>query len=76
MIADIGDSLSSWVRKVVGANGRVQTTLFLLIVSPVVLIAALGFIGTYKDLTDSTLSRREAIERALPLSPWRKGSVV
>jgi len=43
MFESIAGSLGSWLRKAVKANKRVQTTLFLLIVSPVLLIAAVGF---------------------------------
>jgi signal transduction histidine kinase len=63
MFESIAGSLGSWLRKAAKANKRVQTALFLLIVSPVVLFATVGFIGTYRDLTDFTLSRREAIAR-------------
>jgi signal transduction histidine kinase len=56
-----GDWLNGLVSRY-GAQSRfIPSAIFLIIVSPVILVAAFSYVQTYWDLTGFTLSRRQAI---------------
>jgi signal transduction histidine kinase len=57
------DSFSSLLRKAATKDKRIQVAVFLSIVLPVILIAIFAYIGTYQDLTEAALSRRQSIAR-------------
>jgi len=61
MFNKFAESLTTLLLKAAKKNKRIQVAIFLGIVSPVVLIAAFAYNGTYQDLTESALSRRKSI---------------
>src|SRR5688572_30407483 len=54
-------ALSSVLVKAGKEDKRIQIVIFLAIVFPVIVIGAFAYFGTYQDLTDFTLSRRQSI---------------
>ena len=61
MFNKLTESLNTRLLKAAKKNKPIQVGIFLGIVSPVVLIALFAYNGTYQDLTESALSRRESI---------------
>ena len=61
MFNRIAEPLTTLLLKAAKNDKRIQVAIFLAIVFPVILIAAFAYIGTYRDLTEITLSRRQSI---------------
>ena len=61
MFNRLAEPLMALLLKAAKRSRWIQVAIFLALVSPVVLIAALAYNRTYQDLTESTLSRRQSI---------------
>jgi hypothetical protein len=61
MLNRFAASLGNLLLKAAKNNKRIQVAIFLAIVVPVILIASLAYLGTYRDLTEFTFSRRQSI---------------
>jgi signal transduction histidine kinase len=57
----VAGRLSNLLGKAANDNKLLQVTLLLIIVSPVLLIAVFAYMGAHRDLTQSTLARRQSI---------------
>jgi hypothetical protein len=58
-------TFSDWLGNLLFKDGKrnwlIILAIFLVIIFPLILIAALSYVRTYRDLTDFALSRRQAI---------------
>ena len=57
----LSDSMGALLLKAEGQSRAFQTGIFLVILSPVVLLAVFGCLATFRDLTESTFSKRQAV---------------
>ncbi len=61
MLRDLTNRLCNSLIRADRKNWFIVPAIYLAIISPVILIAAFSYIRAYRDLTDATLSRRQAI---------------
>src|ERR671914_610122 len=61
MFNKLTESLNTRLPTAAKQNKWIQVAIFLGIISPVVLIAIFAYNGSYQDLTESALSRRQSI---------------
>jgi PAS domain S-box-containing protein len=61
MLRDLTNRLCNPLFRADRKNWFIVPAIFLAIISPVILLAAFSYVRAYRDLTDATLSRRQAI---------------